>query len=494
MMITIFKTMVIRNFLTAAATALMLAFAACSSSDKTVNVTGIEFSGTTITFPINEEKALVPTILPTNATNKSVRWLSNNENIASVSNSGLVTGRNPGMATITATTVDGSYAASCEVTVTSIVLNKAKTTLVQGSGETLIPTILPANATDKAITWSSNNENIASVSNSGLVTGRGLGTATITATTVAGAHADCNVTVNLSMNKADYILIPAGFNAFVRETDIHANEVNRSAISETCVQLVNNRVIDIYFRCNRTGNIKLALDMQNRNTNYQMRATASVRNSSDDGWDTKDFSVITMASNTTNAQFIPIAEFYNNVSGYIRVSLQPMSTVAASSLPEIYNLGVSSDGLLPIHLNYGRQLSSTPPGIGQMRNGTNIHLGYTFDSSWGNIEYFYNELTVEEGFDVNSTFFMANGGQGGYFGMQVNGQINGRTERRMLFSIWTTFDTQNPSQIPVEYSVQILKEGEEVTMGEFGNEGSGRQCYINAMWKTGLTYKFLKRS
>jgi hypothetical protein len=60
----------------------------------------------------------------------------------------------------------------------------------------------------------------------------------------------------------------------------------------------------------------------------------------------------------------------------------------------------------------------------------------------------------------------------------------------MLFSVWSNYDTQNPANIPAEYSVVILKTG-VATQGEFGNEGSGRNCNINAMWKTGLTYKFL---
>jgi hypothetical protein len=288
------------------------------------------------------------------------------------------------------------------------------------------------------------------------------------------------------VNKADYILIPAGFNAFVREADIHADVPNSSAISETRVQLVNNRTIDIYFRCNRSGNIKLALDMLNRNTGYQVRATASVRNSADDGWDVKDANDLTIDANSVR-QFLPIAEFYNETSGYVRVSLQPIST--ASALPEVYDLGVFSAGLRESDLNFGKRLASTPPGIGQMRQGTNIHLGFTFDSSWGNIEYLYNELTVEEGFDPSSTYFMANGSQGGYLGMQVNS----RTTRRILFSIWSTWNTQNPNEIPANYSVEVLRNGDGVTQDIFGNEGSGRNCYINAMWKTGLTYKFLKR-
>ncbi|UMB60293.1 DUF3472 domain-containing protein [Lutibacter sp. A80] len=120
------------------------------------------------------------------------------------------------------------------------------------------------------------------------------------------------------------------------------------------------------------------------------------------------------------------------------------------------------------------------------RRGPSVHL--KFDEPAGkDITWFYNEITVPEGSDPIGSYFMANGFSSGYFGMQVNSE----TERRILFSVWSAYDTQDPSQIPKEYTVLPLGYGEGVTVGEFGNEGSGAQSYFVYDWKPDVTYKFL---
>jgi hypothetical protein len=82
---------------------------------------------------------------------------------------------------------------------------------------------------------------------------------------------------------------------------------------------------------------------------------------------------------------------------------------------------------------------------------------------------------------------MANGFGEGYFGIQVNSA----TERRVLFSVWSPFSTDDPKSIPEDMRISLLKKGEGVHTGEFGNEGSGGQSYFRYNWKAGNTYKFL---
>lgn len=83
-----------------------------------VSVTGITLSSTAISLNVGGSQTLTATVAPTNATNKSVTWSSNNTAVATVSN-GVVTGNSVGTATITATTVDGGKTATCTVTVTN---------------------------------------------------------------------------------------------------------------------------------------------------------------------------------------------------------------------------------------------------------------------------------------------------------------------------------------------------------------------------------------
>ena len=119
------------------------------------------------------------------------------------------------------------------------------------------------------------------------------------------------------------------------------------------------------------------------------------------------------------------------------------------------------------------------------RRGPSVHLN--FEMPKDTIEWFYNEVTVPENNDVLASYFMANGFGEGYFGMQVNSP----TERRILFSVWSPFDTQDPKLIPDSLRIKMLRRGDNVHIGEFGNEGSGGQSYLRYNWKAGNTYKFL---
>lgn len=120
------------------------------------------------------------------------------------------------------------------------------------------------------------------------------------------------------------------------------------------------------------------------------------------------------------------------------------------------------------------------------RRGPSVHLNYQLPE---NIEatWFYNELIVPKGNDVEGSYFMANGFGEGYFGIQVNSP----TERRVLFSVWSPFKTDNPKEIPEDHKIVLLKKGAAVYTGEFGNEGAGGQSYLKYNWKAETTYKFL---
>ncbi len=120
------------------------------------------------------------------------------------------------------------------------------------------------------------------------------------------------------------------------------------------------------------------------------------------------------------------------------------------------------------------------------RRGPSCHLGYILPTD-KDVSYYYNEVTVPVGEDVESSYFMANGFGEGYFGMQVNSP----TERRILFSVWSPFTTDDPASIPDDQKIILLKKGHDVHTGEFGNEGSGGQSYLKYNWKAGQTYKFL---
>ena len=120
------------------------------------------------------------------------------------------------------------------------------------------------------------------------------------------------------------------------------------------------------------------------------------------------------------------------------------------------------------------------------RRGPSVHLNYEFPENT-DIKWLYNELTVPAGDDPIGSFYMANGFGEGYFGMQRNDS----TERRILFSVWSPFETDDPATIPEAQKIRLLKKGKDVHAGEFGAEGSGGQSYLIYDWKPGTVCKFL---
>lgn len=186
---------------------LTLGVLAASACDKTIYVTGVTLDRSSITLQLNNgtiSEKLTATVEPEDADEQSISWTSSNSNVATVSE-GVVTAVSVGTATITVTTLDGNYSASCEVTVeigtiyvTGITLDQSDINLIPGESARLTATVSPSDATDMSVIWSSANENVATVDNTGNVTAVGKGETVITATTTdKGFSATCDVTVTI---------------------------------------------------------------------------------------------------------------------------------------------------------------------------------------------------------------------------------------------------------------------------------------------------------
>ena len=165
-------------------------------------VEGITLSRTQLTLSINETQTLTATVSPSDADNKEVEWTSSDESIASVDRSGKVTAKAKGTCTITCAATDGSgMKAECAVTViqlvTSITLSETYISLQPDETKRLTATVMPADADNPAVTWTSSNEAVAEVNSTGRVTANAYGTCTITcsATDGSGVKAECQVTV-----------------------------------------------------------------------------------------------------------------------------------------------------------------------------------------------------------------------------------------------------------------------------------------------------------
>ena len=184
----------------------------------------------------------------------------------------------------------------------------------------------------------------------------------------------------------------------------------------------------------------------------------------------------------TSKKAVTIGTWKINQEGYVAVKIKGISKTG-DRFPAINRLTISSN-------DYDAEISYVPNNEGNFyhwgRRGPSVHLNYQVPENI-NAKWYYNEVTVPENEDKIGSYFMANGFGEGYFGIQVNSA----SERRVLFSVWSPFSTDDPASIPESHKIKMLKKGENVHTGEFGNEGSGGQSYLKYNWKAGTTYKFL---
>lgn len=158
-------------------------------------------------LPMEEGQTFTLTakVKPDNATDKTVTWESSDTDVATVNN-GVVTAVAVGTATITVKSVASEVKASCVITVSakgiaveSITLNQTELTMYVGEFFTLTAVVMPDNATDKTIVWSSSNEDVITVDQTGKLSAINEGSATVSAA-AGGKSVVCIVTV-IKVNK-----------------------------------------------------------------------------------------------------------------------------------------------------------------------------------------------------------------------------------------------------------------------------------------------------
>ena len=163
-----------------------------------------------LTLGEGDSFALKATLTPKDASDKTITWSSSDESVASVDQGGVISAIRQGTATITAKA--GDKEATCVVTVikrvSSISLDKMSLTLLVGNTDTLTPTVLPEDATDKTVTWASYNTSVATVDN-GVVKGIGIGATTIKAF-AGNASVSCPVWVLLDSATGVYARFTGG--------------------------------------------------------------------------------------------------------------------------------------------------------------------------------------------------------------------------------------------------------------------------------------------
>lgn len=169
--------------------------ATVSPSKKTLNV------GKTVTLKTKIKS-------PSKGAVNLFTWTSSNKKVASVDAKGKVKALKAGTATITGTAADGSKKkVTCKITVKQpvkkVTIAPSSTQVTEGQKVKLKVNVSPANASNKKVTWKSNNTSIATVDGNGVVTGKKAGNATITATAADGSGKSASATVNVKAKPVD---------------------------------------------------------------------------------------------------------------------------------------------------------------------------------------------------------------------------------------------------------------------------------------------------
>ncbi len=232
-----------------------------------IPVESVTLDKTSITLEEDQGTLLTATVLPENATDKTVTWSTSNAEVATV-NEGRVITIHEGEAIITAQAGDKS--ATCKVTVkkavvavSSITLNKVELSLTKGQSEVLVATVLPENATDKTVTWNTSDATVASVTQDGQVTALKSGKADITAK-AGEKSATCAVTVttpveSVSLDRAS-VSLEVGQSTTLVAT-ISPNDADEQKVewstSDATIATVTNGVVTAVAEGNATITAKV---------------------------------------------------------------------------------------------------------------------------------------------------------------------------------------------------------------------------------------------
>jgi hypothetical protein len=252
-------------------------------------------------------------------------------------------------------------------------------------------------------------------------------------------------------------IVPLGGNAYVTRH----SPTNDEAIGDAGLGNWDSKqaVVSVYFDVKKPGQLQLAL-VGSLNGASHSQVIVSI------GKQAK----LVQLSSTSPGPF-PAGTFLVDKPGYVKVDLQGLYTDGGyfGDISGLQIRGSAFDG--------GTVFANDPANFYWSRRGPSVHLGFAVPA---NTEYFYSEVTVPKGQDPVGSYYMANGFNTGYMGIQVNSP----TERWVLFSVWDS--PAGPTS--------LVRKGPNVIANDFGGEGTGGQSHLVFNWKAGKTYRFLTQA
>ncbi len=237
---------------------------------KIIHVSSVILNPETLEMYVGDTKELGygVTVLPRNTSvgvKRTLTWKSSDRSVATVGDSGLVTAVGVGTTTITCTSDDNSEAFDeCVVTVSlppvaveSITLSKTSATMAYSSYLRLVATVLPEDATNKELTWSSSNTSVATVDNTGMVTAKSkTGTAVITVKSVdnESIQAQCSISV------IPQVVPPSGISINPRSLSLYVGQTKKITATVSPSNVTDKTVVwtaagGTYVMVDQQGNV-----------------------------------------------------------------------------------------------------------------------------------------------------------------------------------------------------------------------------------------------
>ena len=391
--------------------------ASCSVTVNPIAVSGVSLNKTSLSFTgTGSSQTLTATVSPSNATNKTVTWSSSNTSVATVSN-GVVKAVGFGTATITAKSNNGKTA-SCSVTVNPIqptgIKATPETSTLYGLNGTvkLSANVMPSNATNKAVTWSSRNTSIATVSSDGTVKAVGYGTTVITATTVNGLTSNC--TINVKKEEVTSLTIatkPTKTNYYVGDTLNTAGLTLKAAYNNGTTQTITGG-----FTCTPTA--LSTAGVQTVTVSYGGKTATFAVNVQN-----VTLSGIAIASNPTKTSYF-VGDTLDTTGLKLTATYNNGTTQTITSGFTCTPTALSTAGVQTVTVNYGGKTATfavnvqnvTLSGIAIASNPTktSYYVGDTLDATGLKLTATYNNgttQTITSGFTCTPTALSTAGAQ-----------------------------------------------------------------------------------
>lgn len=226
---------------------------------------------------------------------------------------------------------------------------------------------------------------------------------------------------------------------------------------------LENGTARVYFLVNHPGELQVALRTRAaKSTKIHLELDA-------------EGSAVTVLLKPSSAYITVPASIYNlPAAGYHFIEIKPVGNMG--SLPDIQGIILSGPAGKDLKFNNSEH-----------KGAPSTHLRYILPKDTV-AAWFYSEIYIPKEVDDSvNAYYETNGFSDGYMGIQHNS----KEERRIIFSIWSNFKTDDYQKIPAEYAVKLLKKGKDVFSGGFGNEGSGGHSHLVFNWKPDVVYKLL---